>query len=45
MDRFFAGKKASEAYSRRFRAVVQNTLSDFAKQMRKEGHARIIQDY
>jgi len=44
-DGFFAGTKASEAYSRRLRAVVQNTLSDFAEQMREEGHARIIQDH
>jgi hypothetical protein len=44
-DGFFARTKASEAYLRRLRAVVQNTLSDFAKQMREEGHARIIQDY
>jgi hypothetical protein len=43
-DGFFAGTTAPEAYSRRLRAVVQNTLSDFAEQMRLEGHARIIQD-
>jgi len=28
----------------RLRAVVQNTLSDFAEQMRMEGHSRIIRD-
>jgi plasmid stabilization system protein ParE len=44
-DGFFAGTKASEAYLRRLRAVVQNTLSNFAEQMRKDGYARIIQDY
>jgi hypothetical protein len=44
-DGFFAGTKAPEAYLRRLRAVVQNTLSDFAEQMRSEGHARIIQDH
>jgi hypothetical protein len=43
-DGFFAGAKAPEAYSRRLRAVVQNTLSDFADEMRSEGHAQIIQD-
>jgi hypothetical protein len=44
-DGSFARTKASKAYLRRLRAVVQNTLSNFAKQMREEGHARIIQDY
>ncbi|KAF2034799.1 hypothetical protein EK21DRAFT_55853 [Setomelanomma holmii] len=43
-DGFFVDAKAPEAYSRRLRAVVQNTLSDFAEQMRSDGHARIIQD-
>ena len=35
-DAFFADAKM------RLRAVVQNTLSDFAQQMREEGHSRII---
>ncbi|KAI2622504.1 P-loop containing nucleoside triphosphate hydrolase protein [Hypoxylon sp. NC1633] len=43
-DGFFARSKLSEGYSKRLRAVVQNTLSDFAEQMRTEGHARIIRD-
>jgi hypothetical protein len=43
-DGFFAGTTAPVAYSRRLRAVVQNTLSDFAEQMRSEGHAVIIKD-
>jgi hypothetical protein len=44
-DGFFVDAEAPEAYLRRLRAVVQNTLSDFAEQMRSEGHARIIQDH
>ncbi|KAF1839329.1 hypothetical protein BDW02DRAFT_486694 [Decorospora gaudefroyi] len=43
-DGFFAGAKAPEAYSRRLRAVVQSTLSNFVEEMRSEGHAQIIQD-
>ncbi|KAE8440607.1 hypothetical protein EG329_007036 [Mollisiaceae sp. DMI_Dod_QoI] len=43
-DAFFASTEATIAYSRRLRAVVQNTLSDFAEQMRTEGHSRIIQE-
>ncbi|KAI6082444.1 P-loop containing nucleoside triphosphate hydrolase protein [Hypoxylon rubiginosum] len=43
-DGFFANAEHSQAYDKRLRAVVQNTLSDFAEQMRTEGHARIIRD-
>lgn len=43
-DIFFSNHKFPEAYPRRLRAVVQNTLSDFAQQMRMRGHAKIIQD-
>jgi hypothetical protein len=43
-DAFFASTEVPGAYSKRLRAVVQNTLSDFAEQMRNEGHARIILD-
>jgi GTP-binding protein EngB required for normal cell division len=43
-DVFFASTEVPGAYSKRLRAVVQNTLSDFAEQMRTEGNARIIQD-
>ncbi|CAJ2503470.1 Uu.00g108640.m01.CDS01 [Anthostomella pinea] len=43
-DTFFADKEDVDAYPRRLRAVVQNTLSDFAEEMRREGHARIILD-
>jgi hypothetical protein len=44
-DGFFVDAQAPEAYSRRLRAVVQKTLSNFAEQMRSEGHPRIIQDH
>ena len=43
-DAFFAGTEATTAYSTRLRAVVQNNLSEFAEQMRTEGHSRIIQE-
>lgn len=33
-----------DAYSRRLRTVVHNTLCDFAEKMRKEGQAQIIYD-
>ncbi|KAL2200125.1 P-loop containing nucleoside triphosphate hydrolase protein [Corynascus similis CBS 632.67] len=36
-DAFFRG-----SYDRRLRAVVQNTLADFAKEMRDKGHAKTI---
>jgi hypothetical protein len=37
MDAFFRG-----SYDRRLRAVVQNTLADFAKEMRERGYTKII---
>ncbi|KAK6584650.1 hypothetical protein PZA11_002874 [Diplocarpon coronariae] len=43
-DAFFAGTEVADAYPRRLRAVVQNTLSDFAEKMRTDGHAKIIQE-
>ncbi|KAI6080250.1 P-loop containing nucleoside triphosphate hydrolase protein [Hypoxylon rubiginosum] len=43
-DSFFANADHSQPYEKRLRAVVQNTLSDFAEQMRKEGHARVIRE-
>ncbi|KAI1315614.1 P-loop containing nucleoside triphosphate hydrolase protein [Xylariaceae sp. FL0255] len=42
-DAFFVDTHDSNRYSRRLRAV-QNTLSDFAEEMRVHGHARIIED-
>ncbi|KAI1498406.1 P-loop containing nucleoside triphosphate hydrolase protein [Biscogniauxia marginata] len=44
-DVFFAGVEVPGAYTRRLRAVVQNILSDFSEQMRRDGHAKIIQEY
>jgi hypothetical protein len=44
-DVFFAGTRVAEAYPTRLRAVVQNTLSDFAEQMHREGHARNIHEH
>ncbi|KAK8036251.1 hypothetical protein PG993_008865 [Apiospora rasikravindrae] len=41
---FFARSAGSPAHSTRLRAVVQNTLYDFAQEMRTEGHALEIQD-
>lgn len=41
-DPFFVNIDTSNQYPKRLRAVVQNTLLDFAEQMRTEGHARII---
>ncbi|KAK2628715.1 hypothetical protein QTJ16_001818 [Diplocarpon rosae] len=44
-DAFFASTDDADAYPRRLRAVVQNTLSEFAEKMRMDGHARIIREY
>ncbi|KAK7959186.1 uncharacterized protein PG986_004040 [Apiospora aurea] len=41
---FFASFGDNAAHAKRLRAVVQNTLYDFAEQMRTKGHARTIQD-
>ncbi|KAI1109635.1 P-loop containing nucleoside triphosphate hydrolase protein [Nemania sp. NC0429] len=41
-DSFFANTGASNHYPKRLRAVIQNTLLDFAELMRTEGHAQII---
>ncbi|KAI1119764.1 P-loop containing nucleoside triphosphate hydrolase protein [Nemania abortiva] len=41
-DPFFADIDASHQYPKRLRAVVQNTLLDFAEHMHTNGHARII---
>lgn len=34
-----------EIYNRRLRAVMQNTLADFAKDIHKRGHARTIKEH
>ncbi|KAI0405870.1 P-loop containing nucleoside triphosphate hydrolase protein [Xylaria palmicola] len=41
-DPFFFDTDASSRYSKRLRAVVQNTLVDFAEDMSTKGHAKII---
>lgn len=41
-DPFFGSAKTAAGYSRRLRAVVQNTLTDFEEDMRLKGQNRII---
>ncbi|KAK8062886.1 hypothetical protein PG997_014983, partial [Apiospora hydei] len=41
---FFASSGDQSTHARRLRAVVQNTLYDFAQRMRTKGHARSIVD-
>ncbi|KAK6858168.1 hypothetical protein PG995_005867 [Apiospora arundinis] len=41
---FFAGSGETTSQATRLRAVVQNTLYDFAEQMHEKGHARTIQE-
>lgn len=43
-DGFFGSTKTEEGYQKRLRAVVQNTLTDFAEKMRKNGKALVIVD-
>ncbi|KAK7995043.1 hypothetical protein PG990_013816 [Apiospora arundinis] len=43
-DVFFAGSEETTAHATRLRAVVQNTLYEFAQEMHVKGHARTIQD-
>ncbi|RDA94014.1 hypothetical protein CP533_4965 [Ophiocordyceps camponoti-saundersi (nom. inval.)] len=43
-DDFFGSSRTEEGYRRRLRAVVQNTLTDFASQMHAEGRSRRIVD-
>ena len=43
-DPFFGEASADEGYKRRLRAFLQNTLSAFAADMRKKGHALTILD-
>lgn len=44
-DSFFGNARDDEGYHKRLRAVVQNTLEDFAQDMRKNGQAREIVDF
>jgi GTP-binding protein EngB required for normal cell division len=43
-DPFFGQASTSAGYQRRLRAVLQNTLTDFAKLMRQKGHTYTILD-
>ena len=43
-DPFFGDASTTEGYQRRLRAVLQNTLTDFAAVMRKKGHTYTIID-
>ncbi|KAK6864630.1 hypothetical protein PG990_005928 [Apiospora arundinis] len=44
-DSFFGNAREDEGYHKRLRAVVQNTLEEFAQTMRKNGQAREIVDF
>lgn len=44
LDSFFGDAKSEEGYSKRLRAVTQNTLLDFASEMREYGCSRDIID-
>ncbi|RYN74982.1 hypothetical protein AA0120_g12116 [Alternaria tenuissima] len=43
-DAFFGDASSTEGYQKRLRAVLQNTLTDFAADMRKKGHTFTILD-
>jgi GTP-binding protein EngB required for normal cell division len=43
-DPFFGDASTTEGYQKRLRAVLQNTLTEFAEIMRKEGHTNTITD-
>jgi GTP-binding protein EngB required for normal cell division len=43
-DPFFGDASSDEGYQRRLRAVLQNTMTDFAADMRKKGHTVAILD-
>ncbi|KAI0000594.1 P-loop containing nucleoside triphosphate hydrolase protein [Xylariaceae sp. FL0662B] len=43
-DSFFSNNEGITAYEKRLRAVVQNSLSQFAEKMRTEGHAKTIRE-
>ena len=42
VDAFFGDPKTEDGYSKRLRAVVQNTLLEFAEDIRKRGHSKDI---
>ncbi|KAI2476675.1 Interferon-induced GTP-binding protein Mx protein [Pyrenophora tritici-repentis] len=44
LDSFFGDASTPEGYHKRLRAVLQNTLIDFAEDMRKKGHTYTITD-
>ena len=43
-DPFFGDASTTEGYHKRLRAVLQNQLTDFAEDMRTDGHKHIIVD-
>ena len=43
-DAFFGTSESKKGYNKRLRAVVQSTMSEFAEQMGREGHAIHIVD-
>ncbi|CAN9314364.1 unnamed protein product [Alternaria alternata] len=43
-DAFFGDASTTEGYQKRLRAVLQNTLTEFAADMRKKGHTFTILD-
>ncbi|KAI1325842.1 P-loop containing nucleoside triphosphate hydrolase protein [Xylariaceae sp. FL0255] len=43
-DPFFSSIRTPNKYLRRLRAVIQNTLMEFAEEMRIHGHAKVIVD-
>ncbi|CAG5158443.1 uncharacterized protein ALTATR162_LOCUS5082 [Alternaria atra] len=43
-DPFFGDSSTTEGYQKRLRAVLQNTLTEFAADMRKKGHTFTIMD-
>jgi GTP-binding protein EngB required for normal cell division len=43
-DTFFGSARTDEGYQKRLRAVVQNTLTEFEEDMRKNGQTRVIID-
>ncbi len=42
IEGFFGSAMDDEGYSKRLRAVIQNTCQDFAESMRRKGHAKQI---
>jgi hypothetical protein len=43
--KFFGSANTDEGYEKRLRAVIQNTLTEFAEDMRKNGHTRMIIEF